>query len=291
MRLFGGSGNMVSCGNSTRTRAIGLLNFQALFAAAGRPSHLDTDTVLTGLSNTVCVREACVLLHHFGIVSKTAGSNNHGLCMDVECIAVFVFSNDTGNLAVLTEDQFFCRCVQENLHAVFIFAFLLESVDPAGTTALINVPCVETAGIVRREFFELNAVLLHPFDCIGRFVDEGTNQAGIAAPVTIVHDLLEGFVFGQRNVVVALHLGTDSENTFGEITCSADHAFLFKADDFSALFGCGKCCSGTGGTLADNDDVCCDVFFSCVRKRRECSKHCNSNQLFHVCFLREFKCC
>ena len=42
---------------------------------------------------------------------------------------------------------------------------------------------------------------------------------------------------------------------------------------------------GTGGTLTDHDDVCCDVFFSCIRKRRECSKHCNSNQLFHVFYL------
>ena len=63
-----------------------------------------------------------------------------------------------------------------------------------------------------------------------------------------------------------------------------------KAKDLAgkkvALFGCGECGGGTSGTLTDHDDVCCDVFFSCIRKRRECSKHCNSNQLFHVCFLR-----
>ena len=65
---------------------------------------------------------------------------------------------------------------------------------------------------------------------------------------------------------------------------------VLKSADLSfksiALFGCGECGGGTGGTLTDHDDVCCDVFFSCIRKRRECSKHCNSNQLFHVCFLR-----
>ena len=206
--------------------------------------------------------------------------------MDVERIAVFIFSNNADNFAVFAENQFFSRSVQENLHAVFVFALLLKGVNPASAAALINMPCVEAARIVGGQFFELNSVFLHPFDCIGRFIDEGTNQTGIAAPVTIVHDLLESFVFGKRNVVVALHLGTYSENTFGEVTRSTDHAFLFKADDFSALFGCGECGGGTGGTLTDHDDVCCDVFFSCIRKRRECSKHCNSNQLFHVCFLR-----
>ena len=140
------------------------------------------------------------------------------------------------------------------------------------------------ARIVGGQFFELNSVFLHPFDCIGRFIDEGTNQTGIAAPVTIVHDLLESFVFGKRNVVVALHLGTYSENTFGELPVPPTMPFFSKADDFSALFGCGECGGGTGGTLTDHDDVCCDVFFSCIRKRRECSKHCNSNQLFMFVF-------
>lgn len=80
-----------------------------------------------------------------GLSAKPAGSDNHGFSVDVERLAVFIFSNNAGNFAVFAENQFFSRSVQENLHAVFVFALLLKGVNPASAAALINMPCVEAA--------------------------------------------------------------------------------------------------------------------------------------------------
>ena len=254
VRLLGGCGDVVRRADPAGTRAIGGLNLAAFLAAAGGPGHLDAVAGLALLGEAVGIREAQVLLAHFLVVEEAARGDDRGLRIDGDLVAVLVRRDDALHGAVLVLDELLAPGVEQQRLAR-ILVLLLEEIDPAGTSALIDVPSVEAVGIVGEELLELHAVGLHPVNGLPRLVDEGAHHLGVSAPMTVVHDLLEGLVLCESVVPVALHGALDGEDAFGELASAADHRLLFERDDLEALFGSGPACGGARCTRAHDDNI------------------------------------
>ena len=253
VRLLGGSRHVVRGTDSLGPRTIRRLHFGAVFAGARIPSHVDAVARLAGLRETVHAGEAHVLLHHLRIGTEAARCNDDGSRLDGDLVAVVVFSHDAHDLAVLLNEALRGRFEKELLPHFRVL--LLEEVDPTGAAPFINVPRIKAARIVRIELFKLHAVALHPVDGGRRLFKEGTHHARISAPVAVVHDHLEGLVFREVVVPVALHGTFDCHDAFGEIAGAADGRLLFKGDDLRARFRRRQSRGRTGRTGTDHDDV------------------------------------
>ena len=253
VRLLGGGAHVIGRAHAARTRTIGGLHFGAFLAGAHGPGHADAVARLTRLGETVGVREAEVFLGHFLVGEEPARGDDRGLGVNRDLVARLVRGFHAHDAAVFRQ-KLFTPGVEEKLLSLFL-VLLLEEIDPASAAAFIDVPGVEAVRIVREELFELHAVFHHPVDGVGRLVDEGANHLGIAAPVTIVHDLLESLVLREAVVPVALHLAFDGEDAFGELARAARHGGLFERDHVEVLFGGGPGGGRTRSAGTDHDDV------------------------------------
>ena len=109
------------------------------------------------------------------------------------------------------------------------------------------MPGVEAVRVVGEELLELDSVLLHPVDRIGRAVDKGAHHAGVAAPVAVIHDHHKSLVLRDG--------AFDGEDAFREFARAAHHRGLFERHDLEAFFRGGPGSGGARGPGADHDDV------------------------------------
>ena len=284
MRLLGGSADLIGRGNAAGPRTIRGLHLRAFLPAANGPGHLDAVAGLARLREAVRIGKAEIFLTHGFVVKEAARRNDGRLGTDGDLVARFVRRFNADHAAVFGNELLSPSVRQKRLPGFLVLVD--KEVDPTRTAALVNVPGVQTVGIVGKELFELHAVLDHPVNRVGGAVNEGPDHARIAAPMTVIHDFHECFVFGETVVPVALHSTLNGKDAFGIFAGAARKTRLFKRDDLHALFGgCPGSC-GAGRTRADYAEV---GFISRIRSKcrihhHDCCRGSSRNrELFHSC--------
>src|SRR3990172_9578529 len=118
-------------------------------------------------------------------------------------------------------------------------------------------------GHVDGDLGELGALSLTPGDRVGRAVDEVPRQAGIAAPMVVLHEVPERLIARVGDVLLLLHLAPGREYSLDVIGGAAEGAPLLAEDYTRPRLASGQGGGETGKPASHYGDVCPSGIHAC----------------------------
>ena len=198
------------------------------------------------------------LLHHVVVVGIAAGTDDNGLGVELNDLAVLVNGENTGHGAGFVDNELLGRGLIANVEANLL-GVGDETHHELGTQTLGALTGIEVPGGVGLaqgdDLLEANALLLEPVDGLSGLVEEGTVKLGIGHVVVIGHEATDDLLNVDLVTSLLLPVRTHGEHALGAGEGTAGKGLLLKDDDVEAVLEGLNASGKTGTACTDNDDL------------------------------------
>ena len=245
-----------------------------LMACADFPAHSDAFALHSGDSEVkdgLAELVTCLFLDHLRIVSKSAGGNDDrvGSCLDL--LSVLILCKDADCLTVFHKN-FGDRCLELEVHAEFTSALghllghsrrssrawdsaALRLADvPGELTVRVGTSCLRGRKCtLHADKFDTH--VHEPVNDLTGLEVIIADHACIHAVMREIHVLAESFAGGQRDHMLSLNTGADTQGTHAHVGSTAGGVGLLEAEYGRAVFRGGDAGSQTGQAGSNYNDI------------------------------------